>query len=100
MALLLPNMHLAQGHLDKQIEDEGELTKAEREVGIIDGNSLKLERMTLKKELSVLKKQKTKLSQHDTTAKVEVTRVEKETGKYSKPIWQGLERILANKLEH
>jgi hypothetical protein len=28
-------------------------------------------------------------------AKVGVTRVEKETGKYSKHIWQGLERILA-----
>jgi hypothetical protein len=40
-----------------------------------------------KKELLVLKKQKTKLSQQNIAAKVEVTRVEKETGKYSKPIW-------------
>jgi hypothetical protein len=42
-----------------------------------------------------LKKQKTELSQLNTAAKVEVTRVETETGKYSKPIWQGLEHILA-----
>jgi hypothetical protein len=57
---------------------------------------LKLEIAFLKKELSVLnKKQKAELSQRNTAAKVEVTRVERETGKYSKPFWQGLECILA-----
>jgi hypothetical protein len=48
-----------------------------------------------KKELSALKKQKTELSQRNTAAKVEVAQAEKELGKYSKPIRQGLERILA-----
>ncbi len=91
----LANMHLAQGHLDEQIEVEGELTEAEREAAILDAASLKLEITSFKKELSVLKKQKTELSQQNTAAKVEVTRVERETGRYSKPIRQGLERILA-----
>ena len=90
----LANMHLAQGHLDEQIEVEGELTEAEREVAILDAASLKLEITSFKKELSVFKKQKTDLSQQNTAAKMEVTRVERETGKYSKPIW-GMERILA-----
>jgi predicted nucleic acid-binding Zn-ribbon protein len=72
---------------------KGELTKAEREV--LDATSLKLEFAFFEKELSVLKKQKTKLSQRNTAAKVEVTRVKRETGKHSKLIWQGLERILA-----
>jgi hypothetical protein len=91
----LANMHLAQGHLDEQIKVEEELTEAEREVVIIDDTSLKLEIAAFKKELSLLKKQKTKLLQQNTTAKAEVTRVRKETGKYSEPIQQGLERILA-----
>ena len=57
---------------------------------------MKLEIAFFKKKLSVLnKKQSTKLSQRNTAAKVEVTRVERETGKYSKPFWQGLECILA-----
>jgi hypothetical protein len=72
-------------------------SEAEREGAILDATSLKLEIAFFKKELSVLnKKQKTKLlSQRNTAAKVEVTRVERETGKYSKPFWQGLECILA-----
>jgi hypothetical protein len=52
----------------------------------------------VKKELSLLdKKQKTKLSQWNTAARVEVTRVERERGKYSKPFgkdwnafWRGV----------
>jgi vacuolar-type H+-ATPase subunit D/Vma8 len=56
---------------------------------------LKLEIAFFKKGLSALKKQKTELSQRNTAAKVEVAKVEKELGKYSKPVWQGLERILA-----
>jgi hypothetical protein len=79
----LANMYLAQGHLDEQIEVEGELTEAEREAAILDAASLKLEIAFFKKELSVLKKQKTELSQRNTAAKVEVTKVEKELGKYS-----------------
>jgi hypothetical protein len=90
----LANLHLAPQYLDEQIGFEGELTQEEREVAILDAVSLKLENATFKKELSVLKKQKTELSQQNTAAKVEVTRVERETGRYSKPIWQGLERIL------
>jgi hypothetical protein len=72
-------------------------SEAEREGEIMDATSLKLEIAFFKKELSVLnkKKQKTELSQRNTAAKVEVTRVERETGKYSKPFWQGLECILA-----
>jgi hypothetical protein len=89
------NMHLTQGHLNEQIKVEGELTKAEREVAIMDAGSLKMEVMKFKKELSVLKNKKTELSQQNTASKVEVTRVERETGRYSKHIWQGLERILA-----
>jgi hypothetical protein len=38
----LANMYLAQGHLDEQIEVEGELTEAEREAAILDAASLKL----------------------------------------------------------
>ncbi len=66
-----------------------------REAAIIDAASLKLEITAFKKELSALKKKKTELSQNNTAAKVEVTKVEKETGKYSKPIRQGFESILA-----
>jgi hypothetical protein len=91
----LANMYLAQEHLDEQIEVEGELTEAEREAAILDATSLKLEIAFFKKELSALKKQKTELSQRNTAAKVEVAKVKKELGKYSKPIRQGLERILA-----
>jgi chromosome segregation ATPase len=91
----LANMYLAQGQLDEQIEVEGELTEAEREAAILDAASLKLEIAFFKKELSALKKQKTKLSKQNTAVKVEVAKVEKELGKYSKPIWQGLEQILA-----
>jgi hypothetical protein len=91
----LANMYLAQGHLDEQIEVEGELTEAEREAAIMDAASLKLEIAFFKKGLSALKKQKTKLSQRKTAAKVEVAQVKKELGKYSKPIWQGSEQILA-----
>jgi hypothetical protein len=90
----LMNMYLAQGRLDEQIKVEGELTEAEREAAILDAASLKLEVAFFKKELSALKKQKTELSQRNTAAKVEVAKVEKELGKYSKPIRQGLEQIL------
>jgi hypothetical protein len=53
------NMHLAQSHLlDEQIQVEGELTEVEREAGILDAASLKLEIIAFKKELSVLKKRR------------------------------------------
>jgi hypothetical protein len=65
----LANMHFAQGHLDKQIEVEGELTEAERERAILDATSLKLEIAFFKKELFLLnKKQQTKLSQQNKAA--------------------------------
>jgi hypothetical protein len=91
----LANMHLAQGHLDEQIQVDGELNKEEREAAILDAASLKLEITAFKKELSALKKRKTGLSHRNTAAKVEVAKVEKETGNYSKPIQQGFKRILA-----
>jgi hypothetical protein len=92
-------MHLAQGPFDDQIHQvEGELTDKEREATILDAASLKLKIITFKKELSALKKKKIDLSQDDVAAKLEVTVVEKETGKYSKPIWQGLENGTSNSL--
>jgi hypothetical protein len=45
----LANMYLAQGHLDEEIEVEGELTKTEREAAILDAASLKLEIAFFKK---------------------------------------------------
>jgi hypothetical protein len=72
---MLANMYLAQGHLDEQIEVEGELTEAEREAAIMDAASLKLEIALFKKELSTLKRQKTELLQWNTAAKVEVAKV-------------------------
>jgi hypothetical protein len=33
-------MHLAQSHLDEQIQVEGELSEVEREAGILDAASL------------------------------------------------------------
>jgi hypothetical protein len=72
---MLANMYLAQGHLDEQIEVEGELTEAEREAAIMDAASLKLEIALFKKELSALKRQKTELLQWNTAAKVEVAKV-------------------------
>jgi hypothetical protein len=47
----LANMHLAQGHLDEQIQVEGELNDEEREAAILDAASLKLEIAAFKKEL-------------------------------------------------
>ena len=91
----LANMHLAQAHLDEQIQVEGELGDEEREAAILDAASLKEEITAFKKELSILKKKKTELSQSNTAAKLEVTQVEKEAGRYSKPIRKGIETILA-----
>jgi hypothetical protein len=54
----LANMHLAQVHLDEQIQFEGELNEEEREAAILDAASLKLEITAFKKELSTLKKKK------------------------------------------
>jgi hypothetical protein len=91
----LANMHLAQSHLDEQIEVEGELSDEEREQAILDVASLKQEITNFKKELSVLKKKKTELSQANTAAKLAVVEVEKTEGRYPKPIRKGLEHILA-----
>jgi hypothetical protein len=70
----LANMHLAQGHLDEQIQVEGKLSVEEQEQAILDAASLKLEEVTaFKKEIPTLKKLKTDLSQSNTAAKLEVT---------------------------
>jgi hypothetical protein len=91
----LANMLLAQGHLEEQMAVDGELSQEEREAAILDSLSLKLEITNFKKELTVLKKRKTELSQSNTAAKLAVALVEKELGRYSKPVRQELERILA-----
>jgi NADH dehydrogenase FAD-containing subunit len=65
-------------------------------LAILDATSLELERTAFKKASSALKKKKIELSQNNMVAKVEVAIVKKKKkGKYSKPIWQGLERIFA-----
>jgi hypothetical protein len=43
------NMHMAQGHLDEQIQIQGELSQQEREQAILDSASLKEEIKTFKK---------------------------------------------------
>jgi predicted nucleic acid-binding Zn-ribbon protein len=88
-------MHLTQGHSDEQIQVEGELSDKEGAVAILDSASLKEEIKAFKYELTDLKKKKTELSQKNTAAKVEVTEVRKDTGKYSKPIRKSIETILA-----
>jgi hypothetical protein len=90
----LANMHLAQSHLDEQIQVEGELEDEENDQAILDSASLKEEILAFKKELTTMKKTKADLSKENTAAKVEVVEVEKETGKYSKPIRKGIEDIL------
>jgi hypothetical protein len=62
-------MHLAQSHLGEQIQVEGELSEIEREGGILDVASLKLEITAFKIELLALKKNKRgsyrRITQHD-----------------------------------
>jgi hypothetical protein len=89
------NMHVAQGHLDEQIEVQGELSEQEREQAILDSASLKEEIKTFKKELSVLKNQKQDLSQLNSAAKAEVGQVEKDLGRHNKPVQRGIESILS-----
>jgi hypothetical protein len=80
----LADIHLAQGHLDEQIEVEEELGEQEREAAILDATSLTLEITAFKKELLAFsKKKKTDLLYNYVAAKVEITRAEKETCKYS-----------------
>jgi hypothetical protein len=86
---------LAQALLKEQIEVEGELSDEEREAAIVDAASLKEEMQNFKKELLDLKKKKTEVSQATTAAKVEVAEVEKVVRKCPKPVWKGIERILA-----
>jgi hypothetical protein len=54
----LANVHLAQGHLNEQIEVEGEFTQTERQAAILHLASLKDEIKTFKRESSELKNQK------------------------------------------
>jgi hypothetical protein len=44
-------LHLGQSHLDAQIQVEGELSEVEREGGILDAASLKVEITAFKKEV-------------------------------------------------
>jgi len=91
----LANMHLAQGHLNEQIEVEGELTPQEREQAILDVASLKEEIKTFKREVLLLKNRKKELSRRNTEAKAAVLQVEKDVGRYNKPIRRGIESILS-----
>jgi hypothetical protein len=58
----LANMHLAQGHLDEEIEVEGMLNVEERDMVIENAASLKEEITSFKKALTDLKKKKAGLS--------------------------------------
>jgi hypothetical protein len=91
----LANIHLAQGHLDEQIQVEGKLTQEEREKAILDSASLKDEIKTFKKESSVLRNQKQDLSQLNAAAKVEVVLVKMDVGRHNEPVWRGIESILS-----
>ena len=55
--------------------------------------------MSFKKELTVLKKAQEDLSALNTVAKEELKGLEKELGKYSKPVWRELERILEREFD-
>jgi hypothetical protein len=91
----LANMHLAQAHLDEQIEVDGELSQQEREQAILDVASLKEEIKTYRKEVLLLKKRKKELSGLNTEAKAVVAQVERDIGRYNKPIRRGIETILS-----
>jgi hypothetical protein len=88
-------MHLAQAHLDEQIEVDGELSQQEREQAILDVASLKEEIKTYRKEVLLLKKRKKELSGLNTEAKAVVAQVERDIGRYNKPIRRGIETILS-----
>jgi hypothetical protein len=89
------NMHMAQGHLDEQIQVQGELSQQEIEQAILDSASLKEEIKTFKKELSVLKNQKQDLSRRNSAATAEVGQVEKDLGRCNKPVRRGIKSILS-----
>jgi hypothetical protein len=89
------DMRMAQGHLDEQIQVQGELSEQEREQAITDSASSKEEIKTFKKELSVLKNQKQDLSRLNSAAKAEVGQVEKDLGRHNEPVRRGIESILS-----
>jgi hypothetical protein len=90
----LANMLIIQGHLREQLDVEGEILVEERTEAIANKISLrKSEIMSFKKELTVLKKAQEDLSALNTVAKEELKELEKQLGKYSKPVWRELERI-------
>jgi hypothetical protein len=68
----LPNMHLAEGCLNDQIEVDGELAQEEREAEILDLVSLKDKIKTFKRESSELKNQKQRLSKLNAAAKAQL----------------------------
>ncbi len=95
----LANMLIAQGHLREQLEVEGEILLEDRTEAIANEISLKKEIMSFKKELTVLKKAQEDLSALNTVAKEELKGLEKELGKYSKPVRRELERILEREFD-
>jgi hypothetical protein len=92
-------MLIAQGHLREQLEVEGEMLAEDRTEAIANEISLKQEIMPFKKELTVLKKAQEDLSALNTVAKEELKQLENQIGKYSKPVWRELERILEREFD-
>jgi hypothetical protein len=82
----LANILIAQGHLREQLEVEGEILVEDRTKAIANKISLKQEFMSFRKELRVLKKAQEDLSALNTVAKEELKQLEKQIGKYSKPV--------------
>jgi predicted nucleic acid-binding Zn-ribbon protein len=95
----LANVVVAQDHLHEHLEIEGEIVVEDRTEAIANKISFKKEIVSFKKELTVLKKVQEDLSALKTVAKEELKGLEKEIGKYSKPVWQELERILESKFD-
>jgi hypothetical protein len=68
------------GHLDEQIQVEGELSDQEQQEAIVDAASLKEEMTISKKQLADLKTKNKKLSEANTAAKAEVVKITQDTG--------------------
>jgi hypothetical protein len=95
----LTNMLIAQGHLREQFEVKGEILVEDRTEAIANERSSKKEIMSFKKELTILKKAQEDLSALNTVAKEELRGLEKELGKYSKPVRRELRRILEREFD-
>jgi hypothetical protein len=71
---------MSWGHLDEQIQVEGELSDQEQQEAIVDAASLKEEMTISKKQLADLKTKNKKLSEANTAAKAEVVKITQDTG--------------------